>query len=532
MLHLEREFSHIDLTLGDSLASTSPLSSIEFYDLSTSVINKGYKFLDNSLSSSLKKLFDNRVQNANRQLIFSLGFSAALFLIVLYFLIGLFLSTIRSINSLTQTTRKFYKGDLDARVMLSTNDELNNIAIGFNEMAVAFQTLMSDKEEISTRLRAIIDNSPIGIWFSGKDGRYYFVNKTFCNLVGKEEKEFIDTHSADIAELFGEEIAQHCISSDRAALEQDVPHISYETIPCLNAKPRLLEITKVKLKNAQGDVIGLIGISQDITDKRQQEEDLQLADMVYKNSSEAMMITNHKNEIIAINPALSSVTGYSKDELLGKDPKIFASGKQSKQFYLSMWEEIRLTGKWQGEIWNTKKNGTTYPEWLSINTIYDDYGDVFRRISLFSDISEQKKAEELILRQANYDSLTNLPNRRMFHNLLEQEIKKSHREKRAFALIFLDLDDFKSINDSKGHEYGDELLVEAGKRITNCVRESDTIARIGGDEFTIILPGLPELYYVETVCQKILEALSKPFEIAGTHVYLSASLGVTLKFPQ
>ena len=518
---------HIKLTLDGIMADKSSLGSLEFYNLSTYVIDEGYQFLDNSLAFTLSSLLQRRVNEANTQLIVSIGFSFILFVIVLYFIIGLYFSTIRSINLLTQVTGKFYSGDLDARVRLNTHDELNEIALGFNEMAAAIQNLMVDKEEISTRLRAIIDNSPIGIWFTGTDGRYHFVNKTFCDLAGVEEVDMLNTPSSNLAELLGDEVAQHCLDSDKTALEQDFPHVSYETIPRSHAKPYLLEVTKVKLKNTRGEVIGLIGISKDITNKRQQEDDLKLADIVYQNSAEAMMITNINNEIIAINPALSDMTGYSKSELIGKNPKILSSGKQSPLFYKSMWEEIKLTGRWQGEIWNTRKNGTDYPEWLSINTIYDD-GIVFRRIALFSDITEKKEADELILKQANYDSLTNLPNRRMFIDRLEQEIKVSQRKKQQFALIFIDLDNFKIINDSKGHDYGDALLVQAGKRISHCVREVDTVARLGGDEFTIILSDLSDLSNVESICQKVLLALSEPFCIAKMYTYISASLGVTV----
>ena len=519
---------HIKVTLNGGLVDTSLLSAMELYNNSTSVIDIGYQFLNSSLAFTLSNLLQNRVDQANTQLIVNIGFSSTLFIIVLYFVVGLYLSTMKSINYLTHITGKFYSGDLDARVTLYTRDELNNLAFGFNEMAESFQSLFIEKEEISTRLRAIIDNSPIGIWFTGTDGRYYFVNKTFCNITGIEEAEFINTPSSNLAELLGNEMAQNCLDSDAAALAQDSPYIFYEKIPCLSTKPILLEITKVKLKDTQGKVIGLIGISKDITNQRQQEEDLKLADIVYQNSSEAMMVTNSNNEIIAINPALSDITGYSTSELIGKNPKIFSSGKQSPQFYQLMWEELKLTGTWQGEIWNTRKNGTDYPEWLSINTIYDDYGEVFRRIALFSDITEKKKKDALILRQANYDSLTNLPNRRMFIDRLEQEIKVSHRKNQKFALIFIDLDNFKNINDTKGHIYGDTLLIRAGERITQCVREVDTVARLGGDEFTILLSDLSDITNVESICQKILLALSKPFNISEMHAYISASLGVTV----
>jgi len=519
---------HKKVTLDEILVDKTLLSPLTFYHDSTSVIDEGYDFLDHSLYFTLQSLLHNKVNQANIQLILSIGFSSTLFIVVLYFITGFYFSTIRSINYLTKVTGNFYGGDLDTPVTLYTRDELNNIAIGFNEMAESFQNILIDKEEISTRLRAIIDNSPVGIWFTGTDGRYHFVNKTFCNLAGIEEEDMLNTPSSKLAPLLGDEMAKHCLESDIAALGQDTPHISYEKIPRLNAKPYLLEITKVKLRNAQGEVIGLIGISNDITDKQQQEDDLKLADMVYQNSSEAMMITNVDNEIVAINPALSDITGYSEDELIGKDPKIFSSGKQSHQFYQSMWEELKLTGSWQGEIWNTKKNGVDYTEWISINTIYDDYGKVFRRIALFSDITEKKEADELILRQANYDSLTRLPNRRMFIDRLDQEIKVSHRKKQEFALIFLDLDNFKIINDSMGHSYGDVLLIEVGKRITHCVREADTVARIGGDEFTIILSDLSDLHNVESICHKILISLNKPYYISEIPIYISASLGITI----
>jgi len=522
---------YIDLTLNDIKLDNNSMASLQFYNLSTSIIDEGFKFLDHSLSITLRRLLNDRVEKANNQLFISISLSLLLFFIVLYFLIGLYLSTIRSINTLTHVASQFYQGNFDARVKLDTQDELNNVAVGFNEMAVSLQRLMIDKEESSTKLRAIIDNSPVGIWLTGTDGRYHFVNKTFCDLVGIKEQDMLNTPSANLSELLGCEIAHNCLASDKAAFDQEHPHTSYETIPRINEKPYLLEITKAKLKNTLGEVVGLISISKDITNQRQQEEDLKLADMVYKNSSEAMMITNPHNEIIAINPALSEISGYSKNEIIGKDPKIFSSGKQSQQFYQLMWEEIKLTGKWQGEIWNTRKNGTDYPEWLSINTIYDDYGKVFRRIALFSDITEKKKSDELILRQANYDSLTNLPNRSMFIDRLEQEIKISHRRKQTFALIFLDLDNFKLINDSKGHDYGDALLIKAGKRIARNVREADTLARIGGDEFAIILSessDSSELYNVESTCQSILAALCKPFDIANLPTYISASLGVTL----
>jgi len=416
---------HLSYISNDALSAESDISPDEYYVKSTKVIDRGFSFLKVSLSSTLESLLKQRLEQAKNQLAISLGLAAILFLLVLYFLIGIYLSTRNTINTLTNATHEYYKGNFDQRLALSTDDELKDIAVGFNEMAEGFQKLLLEKQGISDQLRAIIDNSPIGIRFTGLAGHYYFVNKTFCNLVGIEEKAFLNTDANHLSEVLGKEMSQKCLTSDKAALEQDMPHVSYEEILGHDGKAYLLEITKVKLKSPEGETLGLIGISQDITEKRQQEDELKLADMVYKHSSEAMMITDSNNKIIAINPSLSDITGYAESELIGQNPKMLSSGKQSSTFYQTMWEEITLTGSWHGEIWNRRKNGNSFPEWLSINTIYDDHGEVYRRIALFSDITEKKQADELILRQANYDSLTNLPNRRMFNDRLNQEIKKS-----------------------------------------------------------------------------------------------------------
>jgi diguanylate cyclase (GGDEF)-like protein len=191
---------------------------------------------------------------------------------------------------------------------------------------------------------------------------------------------------------------------------------------------------------------------------------------------------------------------------------------------------LDLTGQWQGEIWNRRKNGEIYAEWLTINSILHADGTLHRRVALFSDITERKRADELIWNQANFDQLTNLPNRRMFRDRLSQGIKKSNRSGETLALLILDLDHFKEVNDTLGHDLGDALLVEAALRITACVRESDTVARLGGDEFTIILTDLEDTSSVERVAEEIIQSLNQPFNLNGNLAYLSASIGITL-FP-
>ncbi|GBG15093.1 uncharacterized protein NMK_2696 [Novimethylophilus kurashikiensis] len=271
-------------------------------------------------------------------------------------------------------------------------------------------------------------------------------------------------------------------------------------------------------------------IVRDITERKESDNSLKLASLIYSETSQAMLVTDQENEIIAINPAFTALTGYAWDEVLGKNPKFLSSGRQDKSFYDSMWESLHLRGTWQGEIWNRRKNGEIYPEWLSINTVYDEKGAVYRRIALFTDITEIKKSEELIWNQANYDALTGLPNRRMTLDRLDFEIKKSRRENLPLVVLFIDLDGFKEVNDTFGHDIGDQLLIEVSQRILKCVRESDTLGRIGGDEFVVILGEVVDIDSTDRILKEMLNAISEPYLLQNHAVTISASIGLAL-FP-
>jgi diguanylate cyclase (GGDEF)-like protein/PAS domain S-box-containing protein len=261
---------------------------------------------------------------------------------------------------------------------------------------------------------------------------------------------------------------------------------------------------------------------------KERHEELQLAAMVYQNSSEAMTVTDSNGAIVSVNPAFTEVTGYTLEEVVGRNTSMLSSGRHDHAFYQAMWNEINTTGHWQGEIWNRRKNGELYLEWITINTIYHNDGSAHRYVSLFSDITKKKESEELIWQQANFDTLTGLPNRHMFYDRLEQAIKKSHRSGLPMALMLLDLDHFKEVNDTLGHAQGDVLLVEAARRIAEYVRESDTVARLGGDEFTVILSEVEDVNSVERIAQNIIERLAAPFQLLQETAFVSASVGITL----
>lgn len=256
-------------------------------------------------------------------------------------------------------------------------------------------------------------------------------------------------------------------------------------------------------------------------------EELRLAALVYKNSHEAMAVTDEQGMIISVNPAFIELTGYSQEEIIGKTHQILKSGHHDKAFYDDFYHTLNSAGHWQGEIWNRHKNGEVYIERVTITAIYNADGSVHGHVSLSSDITEKKESEELVWQHANFDTLTGLPNRRMFRDHLEWEIKKVKRSETSLVLMFLDLDRFKEINDSLGHDKGDSLLKQAAQRISACVRKIDMVARLGGDEFTVILSEVKDPVSVERISQDILESLAEPFQLEGGNVHVSASIGIT-----
>ncbi|HEU0187872.1 MAG TPA: EAL domain-containing protein [Gallionellaceae bacterium] len=316
----------------------------------------------------------------------------------------------------------------------------------------------------------------------------------------------------------------------REYLRGNTKHLSseYRVLCKDNSWKWILSRGMAASRNEDGRVLRMIGTHTDINERKKAEEELRLAALVYQNSSEAMTVTDRHGIIVSVNPAFTALTGYSLEEVLGKSSKMINSGRDTRESYQDMWREINSIGHWQGEIWNRRKNGELYLEWLTINTIYNDDGSVHRYVALFSDITQKKESEELIWRQANFDTLTSLPNRRMFYDRLEQEVKKSHRSGLPMALMLLDLDRFKEVNDTLGHAQGDVLLVEAARRISECVRKSDTVARLGGDEFTIILSELEDINSAERIAQNIIDSLARPFQLQQEAVFVSASVGITL----
>jgi diguanylate cyclase (GGDEF)-like protein/PAS domain S-box-containing protein len=272
-----------------------------------------------------------------------------------------------------------------------------------------------------------------------------------------------------------------------------------------------------------------IGIMRDISERKRSEKELGLATKIFENIGEATVVTDAENNIVSVNPAFTEITGYAAKEVIGKNPRIMGSGRHDKEFFRSMWAAILDTGHWQGEIWDRRKNGDIYPKWLSISVVRDKPGGQIRNyIAIFSDITERKEAEKRIQFMAHYDALTGLPNRILLHDRLAHDISHAARSHKQVALLFLDLDRFKTINDSLGHNVGDLLLQSVAERLKECLRSGDTVARLGGDEFVVILPDLQEADYAATVARKILECVAAPHAVGGHELSTTASIGISV----
>ncbi len=249
---------------------------------------------------------------------------------------------------------------------------------------------------------------------------------------------------------------------------------------------------------------------------------------IFESTIEGILITDTEGMIQSVNPAFSLITGYSAIETIGQTPAMLKSDRHDADFYHAMWQKLVDKGQWEGEVWNRRKNGEIYPQWLTLTAINDKEGNTSQYVGLFNDITEQKKNEEQIRHQAYHDFLTGLPNRLLFNDRLKQAMALSQRMNEQLAIMFIDLDRFKNINDSLGHGVGDQLLQAMAKRLKLCTREEDSVARMGGDEFTVMLPRINHLSDVAQVARKVLDGLSQPFNIKGHELVVTASIGISL----
>ncbi|HEY9278429.1 MAG TPA: EAL domain-containing protein [Eoetvoesiella sp.] len=371
--------------------------------------------------------------------------------------------------------------------------------------------------------RKFAESALVGVYVV-QDGAFRFVNARLAEMLQYDGIEMVaslnifDTVADDerfiveknIERILAGEVRE--IRHERRARRKDGTYID-------------VEVFAGRLDIDGKTVVG--GIMLDISLRKNVESSAGVASLVYEHSSEAIVIYDESGAIITVNPAFTRITGYSLREVIGQPLNALSSGRHSRVFYRQMRNALNSSGQWQGDVWSRRKNGEEYAERLSIHTSYNADGSVRCRVGLLSDITQKKKSDEFVWHQVNYDQLTGLPNRQLFHDRLKIELAKSRRAKSRLALLFLDLDFFKDINDTLGHGMGDQMLKQVAKRLSACVRSSDTVARMGGDEFTIIIGEFDDMEIVGRICQAILQRLAKTYVLGRDEAHISASIGVT-----
>lgn len=378
---------------------------------------------------------------------------------------------------------------------------------------------------------ALINASPDFILVKDAEGRWQVLNKSGMELYGLEGQLWQGKTDAELAELAyprARDSLLFCSVSDEAAWKAGKPTESVEAVVMQDGSRRIFEVLKSPLIDEYGNRRSLVVLGRDVTEKVRSQEQSNLFAQVLSNSNEAVIITDAENRIMLVNQAFVEITGYAADEVAGRNPNVLSSGKHDVEFYRQLWQQLTTEGIWRGEVWDRRKNGEIYPKWLDISTVRDNEGRVTNYIGIFSDISDRKAIEAQLEFLAYHDPLTQLPNRLLLRDRFEQTKCSIAREdgESWLAMLYLDLDQFKNINDTLGHVVGDQLLSGVAERLKQCVRDTDTISRLGGDEFVVLLTDVGDLGIVSVVAEKILGRLEDPFSINGHMLNTSFSIGI------
>ena len=375
----------------------------------------------------------------------------------------------------------------------------------------------------------LVQRIPVGVYKYRMcaDGRanFDFVSMRWCELLDVSEAEVMRDHRAALAHIHPDE-QEHFVQLNEAS-RQSLSRFEWEgRIVRKGGEVRWLHIESQPALLGNGDILW-DGIQYDVTDRRRAEETLRINASVFDNSQEAIVITDANNVIVDVNHAFSRITGYERDEVLGRNPGLLNSGRQDRAFYAAMWKALQEEHVWRGEIWNRRKSGEIYAELLSISVICDEAGTVQRHVGVFSDITDFKDHEAELSRVANFDALTGVPNRRLLADRLGQSIVHAQRGGKMLAVCYIDLDGFKEVNDRFGHEVGDQLLVDITRRLQEVLRAGDTLARLGGDEFVLLFNDLEQVAECFQILDRVMETIAAPMRFGSHQIGVSASIGVT-----
>lgn len=378
------------------------------------------------------------------------------------------------------------------------------------------------------RYRLMLENSPVGVLHYDPNLIVTYANDRFSEIMQVPKGYML---GLDCNRLQDQSVAPPM----RQSIAGKVTHYEGPYVTSYGRLPLWISMHCGPVRNAKGDILGGLVILEDITERkrieevqRQQREEQALAASVFIHAHEGIIICDANQVILDVNPTFSEITGYERDEIIGKTPKFLSSGKQDAEFYKAMWQAIREQGHWQGEVWNRRKDGTSYAERLTISRVVNDQNQVTHYIGTFSDISLLKLHQAELERMAHYDPLTHLPNRALLSDRMGQALAQARRNGNLVAVCYLDLDGFKAINDELGHEAGDTVLIEVARRLKDMVRASDTVARLGGDEFVVLLIDVEGRSECDQVAARILRSIAASIRIGDYDRCVSGSLGIAL----
>jgi len=377
--------------------------------------------------------------------------------------------------------------------------------------------------ETQVRLQAVMNNSVSLMAVKDAPGRYQFVNPRFEQTFGFEAGVVIG--KTDL-QLFPPAVCDLFRESELEAMRLRKGVEREETLPLAGGERHFLAV-RFPLFDDDGAIIGICFQATDITARKCAEDQLRLAALVFDRASEGVMVTDPEQRILTVNDSFTTLTGYSRQDVVGKKPSLLRSDRTPPEFYAEMWDKVQRFGVWQGEIWNRRKNGELYLEWLSINTVKGESGQIVNYVGMFSDITTVRESQQRIEYLATHDELTGLPNRALFNDRLNLALARAERSHEAVGVVFIDLDNFKVVNDTLGHETGDSLLKKAAMRLLECVRAEDTVARLGGDEFVVLLVSADRRQATLTA-ERLLNTLSASYHFGEHECFVSASIGLSM----
>ncbi|HNM64328.1 MAG TPA: PAS domain S-box protein [Accumulibacter sp.] len=394
------------------------------------------------------------------------------------------------------------------------------------ERRVAERTL--ELEQQLHFMRQLIEAIPGPVFYKDRQGRYLGCNQAFLKLIGRSREEVIGASAYDLAPR---ELADGYQLSDKQVLEAAGSQVYESRVVDAEGNFRDVVFHKAAYGGPGESGGGVVGVMLDITERKRMEDRLRQAATVFDSSAEGITITSPDAAIIAVNRAFTEITGYREDEVIGQNPRFLQSGLHGQSLYREMWETLALHGRWQGEVWNRRKDGQAFLESLTISAVKDNAGRLTHYVGVFSDITELRKAHDRLDHQAHHDPLTGLPNRLLLGDRLHKALQRAHRDESGLAVFFIDLDRFKNINDTLGHQVGDRVLCEVAWRLSRLMRESDTVGRLGGDEFLIIIEDISDPSAASHIAENILGVLQNSPVIVNQEFFVGASIGISV-FPQ